>query len=921
MTGTTGGQHRRGGAAWGLLFWLFVLNAAVGASLGAALAGTANVAGAENFTDFDTALPTKILDINGELITELASDERRELIALGQLPQHMIDALLTREDRIFYEHRGFSVKAVLRAAVGLVSQNSFGGGSTLTQQIAGTLYCDRQEYSIKRKLKELWWAIQMERRWSKDEILEIYLNKIYFGGGAYGVNAASKYYFGHDAQAITPAEASMLVIQLSNPSYYNPFEHPNRAMERQKDVLTSMVSSGYISMEEADESFDEYWALFDYTRTGSSWHMMQDDKAPWFSEYVRRELSGMIYGADDIYKSGFTVYTTLNLSHQRAAEEIMSEYIAAANRMYQRTMSSHERSAFSRYVPLADLLSLTFNLPDLRMGQARNKNLTMAHYRDEINPIIDVLSMICGADSLKTEVVNKGNALSKLNAEKTTIEGTMVSIDSTTGYINALVGGSKYDQENQFIRAMQAKLQPGSTFKPLYYSEAIESGKFTMTSTIMDAPVVFHKEDGSPYIPQDFKGQWEGEVEFWYALAHSMNVPSIKVLDAVGFDAAIKRSSSLLGIPESELDSRGFLRVYPLGLGVCSVRPVELARAYATIANRGREVEPIAILRVEDKNGNVILNPGKEHEKRMREADQLLSEQTAFIMQEIMKKTVQSGTLRYGSDWDSSYYVTGKRKGRGNKFRFTDPQTDKTFSMPVAGKTGTTQNWADAWAAGFTPYYTAVFWFGFDKPGQSLGLSITGSTLAGVAWGDFMNAANQGKGYKSFFEARPEGLVALEVCSQSGGLLTPECGSSKVVGWYLSGTEPVEPCKKHTDSSGRDLAEQRLKQARIRSGYGFKQMDEGPLSVDLSFLEKEIPPAQQHEEQGTPSEDDWEDEDSWDWWTSWQSQSEQNASGEGEDEDEWSWGQWSWYTDEDESQQQQPDQESSDQDYTNWLLD
>ena len=818
-----------------LLFFALVF----GSLLGAGLAATRNTINTENFTDFETSLPTRLLDINGELITEFASDERREIIALKNLPQHMIDALLTREDRIFYSHHGFSVKALFRAVVGVLTRNSLGGGSTLSQQIAGTLYCDRQEYSVKRKLKELWWAIQMERRYSKDEILELYLNKIYFGGGTYGVNAASKYYFGHDATEITPAESAILVIQLSNPSFYNPFEHPNRAMARQKDVLEAMVNSGYISQQQADDSFDTYWANFDYTRTNASAHAMQNDEAPWFSEYVRRNLSGMIYGTEDIYTSGFTVNTTLNLSHQKAAEEVMQDYIHAANRIYQRTMNSHERATFSKYIPLTELFSLVFNLPDLKLGEQRNQATAMNHYRDEINPIIDVMSMVCGIESLKTEIVNKGNSLIQQKAEKTTIEGTMIAIENSTGYIDALVGGSKYDKTNQFIRAVQAKLQPGSTFKPLYYSEAIESQKFTMTTIISDTPQVFHKEDGTPYIPQDFKGQWEGDVEFWYALAHSMNVPSIKVLDTIGFDSAIKRTSALLGIPSNEFEARHFEPVYPFGLGVCSVRPIEVAKAYATIANRGKEVKPIAILSVEDKNGNIIFNPGKEQadaQKSKNGSKQILTEETAFIIQEIMKNTVASGTLRYGSDWDSTYWVTGKRKGRGNKFNFVN-SNGKTFQMPVAGKTGTTQNWADAWAAGFTPYYTSVFWFGFDKPGQSLGLSITGSTLAGVAWGDFMNAANKDKPYKPFYDEKPKDLIQLEVCTRSGGILTPECGSNRITAYYYPGTEPTEPCKKHTDDSGRNLGAARLKKARIKAGYNFDEgIDDSPLMVDLSFL-------------------------------------------------------------------------------------
>ena len=251
-----------------VLLSLLTVNAILfGALLGWGLSETQNIKNTEYFTEFETALPTKLLDINGEVITEFTSDEKREIIAYQDLPQQMVDALITREDRVFYAHNGYTIKAVLRAIMGKLTGQSLGGGSTLTQQIAGTLYCDRTDMSYSRKIKELWWAIQMERRYSKNEILELYLNKIYFGGGTYGVNAASKYYFGHSATEITPAEAAILVIQLSNPAFYNPFDHPNRAQERQHDVLTAMVDAGFITKEEATESFNDYWATFDYTRT------------------------------------------------------------------------------------------------------------------------------------------------------------------------------------------------------------------------------------------------------------------------------------------------------------------------------------------------------------------------------------------------------------------------------------------------------------------------------------------------------------------------------------------------------------------------------------------------------------------------------------------------------------------------------
>ena len=809
------------------IFWfsaLFFAAIVFGSLLGLGLSETVNIKNTEYITSFDTALPTKLLDINGELITEFASDEKREIISLNRLPQHMIDALLTREDRIFYKHHGFSFKAVMRAVVGKLTGRSLGGGSTLTQQIAGTLYCDRSDMSILRKIKELWWAIQMERHLSKNEILELYLNKIYFGGGTYGVNAASKYYFGHSAEEITPAEAAILVIQLSNPAFYNPFDHPNRAMDRQKDVLNFMVKAGYISKENADDSFEDFWSNFDYTRTSTSAYMMRDDKAPWFSEYVRRELGNMIYGSQSIYTSGFTVNTTLNLKHQQHAQRIMEKYIRIANERYQAEHSSRSEMAFTTYIPMTELLSLVFNLPAIKVSEQRAEAIANAAYMSQINPILDVVTMMTGCNNLKVSIINRANSETKKESEKTTIEGTMVSLENDTGYITALVGGSKFDQENQFIRAVQARVQPGSSFKPLYYTEAIDSRKFTPVTPISDTPVVFHTADGKPYIPLNFKGEWEGDVEVWYALCRSMNIPSLKVLDGIGFDAAINRAVSLLGISKEELPSRAFVPGYPLGLGVCSVRPIEMARAFSIIASGGKEITPMAIRTVEDRNGNIIMNPEREIREAQRakgEAIQILSPQTAFVMSKLLENTVNGpGTLRAQS-WKFDY-----KTDKGQK-----------YSIHAGGKTGTTQNWADAWTVGFTPYNTAAFWFGFDKPGQSLGLKITGATLAGFAWGDYMREIHRGMLSKDFNKPA-EGVIEVTVCSVSGKIPTPECRKTTTQ-WVLAGTQPTDICPVHGGkaSSTSSVSIARLKGEMIQSGIRIRSdFDFVPLKLNLDFL-------------------------------------------------------------------------------------
>ncbi|MBR0031438.1 MAG: PBP1A family penicillin-binding protein [Treponema sp.] len=815
-----------------------------GSLLGYALSTTKYIKDNEQFIEFSTALPTKLLDINGELITEFASEEKREIISIKKLPHQMIEALLSREDKNFYSHPGFNIFALFRALIGQILNKNLGGGSTLTQQIAGTLYCDRTEMSYKRKLKELWWAIQMERRYSKDEIMELYLNKIYFGGGTYGVSAACKYYFGHDASTITPAEAAILVVQLSNPAYYNPFEHPERAMDRQQDVLKKMVASGYLTQEEADESYEDYWATFDYTRTSSAAVFSHDDKAPWFSEYVRRELGSMIYGTDDIYTSGFTVNTTLNLKNQAAAQESLDKYIAQANKTYQRVSTERSNSALRTYTPLSELLILTFNLRGIKLSQQRNETISMNTYTNTINPIVDVMSLMFGIDTLKMGIVNKSNAIAKSNVGKNTIEGTMVALENDTGYITSLVGGSKFDSENQFIRAVQAKVQPGSSFKPLYYSAAIDSRQFTAGSIISDTPVVFHTPDGKPYIPQNFRGEWKGDVELWYALAHSMNVPSLKILDGIGFDAAIDRAIALLGIPEEEIPSRAFVPGYPIGLGVCSVRPIEIARAYCVFANNGKNVTPIAIRNVEDKNGNIILNPERdlrEKQKTRGNSNQVISPQTAYVMTQILENTVRSGTLAAPT-------------ASGTKFQYKREDGSR-YTIPAAGKTGTTQNWADAWAVTYTPYYTAAFWFGFDKPGQSLGLQLTGSTLAGPAVTEFMRKAHEGLPYKDF-QKPAGGVVAATVCATSGMIPTEDC-DRKVTLWYLEGTEPTEECTVHSPTlTVRSLAVMRLEKDLYKAGFAteFLVPDDEPLSFNLD--EEKVTEEQDEVQEGQSEEAD-----------------------------------------------------------------
>ncbi|GMO21223.1 MAG: PBP1A family penicillin-binding protein [Spirochaetaceae bacterium] len=758
----------------------------LGVVLGMALAETSNVINQENFDTISPALPTKVVDINGTLITEYAADEKREMISISELPRHLIYAALAREDPNFYNHRGFSIRAIARALYGRITRQRLGGGSTITQQVAGTIYTNRMEYSISRKMRELWWAIQMERRYTKNEILEIYLNYMYMGPGVYGVEAASKYFFGHSAREITLAESAVLVVQLSSPARYNPLANPNEAMNRQLSVLNRMVELGFTSKEDAEKSFNDYWANYDYTRTVQSAYYSRDDKAPWFSEYVRRELDSMMYATMNYYRDGYTVHTTLDLNMQQAAVRHMESGIKRANRIYKASGGNRLVRAENQYIPIVNMLSLAFDINMLRgTGAAQNRIRAENRYTRTYNPIIDMAALAFGIEDLK-KISSAGWKEMRNTEEQNIVEGALIIIENETGYIKAIVGGSKFDENNQFIRATQGRLQPGSSFKPLYYSAAIDSGKFTPSTMIQDIPAVYYNTDGTPYIPLNFRGEFKGPVLLYEALAHSMNVPSIKVLDTIGFDAAIDRASMLLGINDPEAKRRIFPHVYPLGLGIISIAPINMARAFATFANEGREVVPIAIRSIEDRNGKIIVDNEREVRQKQRakgSAEQLISPQNAYVMTTLLRKTLEMGTLG----------------GQGGKFIWKSANGENV-RIAAAGKTGTTQNWADAWTVGFTPYYTTAIWFGFDRPGNSLGLELTGATLAGPVWGDFMREVHTGLPSREF--TRPAtGVVDIRVCATSGQLLTSKCNSGSVVLSFLDKYRPPGYCSYHENAS------------------------------------------------------------------------------------------------------------------------
>jgi penicillin-binding protein 1A len=785
----------------------------IGLGLGLSLAMTANIKNQEDFVELAPALPTRLLDINENLITEFASEEKREMVSLSELPRHLIHAVISREDPDFYNHRGFSIRAITRAVIGQVIGKQLGGGSTITQQVAGTLYCDRNERTIKRKIRELWWAFQIERRYTKNEILEIYLNYMPMGPGTYGVETASKYFFNHSAREVDLAEAAVLAVLLSGPSRFDPLKNPNQARDRQHFVLERMIQFGYADKYEAESSFNEFWNNFDYTKPALSAYLTREDKAPWFSEYVRRELDVLMYGTRDYYRDGYVVHTTLNLAHQEAADLYIADGLERGNAEYAALNRRSNIQAERVYLPIVNLLTLTFDLTGIREATAgQHEGRAVSRYTHTINPVVDMAALVFGISELK-DITNPGFAQLRTSIEQNVVEGALITIENETGYITA-IGGSKYDESNQLIRAAQASVTPGSAYKPLYYSAAIDSRKFTAASLIYDIPMAFHNEDGTPYIPNNYGGAWRGPLLLYTALALSLNIPALKVLETIGFDAAISRSSTLLGITDEAKIRSIFPRVYPLGLGIISVSPLQMARAFSVFANQGRDVTPIAIRTVEDRNGRVVFDierDVRQRQRRLANNGQVVSPQNAYIMTRLMEFVVTGGTLAYGT-------------ASGSKMTYKD-NDGKTFRMPLAGKSGTTQNWSDAWVVGYSPYYTTAMWYGFDKPGNSLGISQTGERLTAPLWGDYMTDIHKGLAQKSF--TRPSGIYDVAVCRGSGLLMTDSCTQGAIYLPFMEGTVPARYCDLHGSGGSLQGTRPTVTSTRLNE-------------IDTSFLD-EIP--------------------------------------------------------------------------------
>ncbi|TAL36654.1 MAG: PBP1A family penicillin-binding protein [Spirochaetes bacterium] len=691
-----------------------------GIMFGYVTAQVKNFSGIKNLRQFQPSLPSKLYDVNGEQISELFL-EKRDLVPYEKLPKNLINAFVAAEDRDFYRHFGINPAAIVRAmGKNLLAGRVVQGGSTITQQLAKRLFTS-QKRTIARKAIEAILALQIEKKFSKEEILEMYFNQIFLGRGCYGISAAAHLFFNKDVAYLTVGESSVLAALPSAPGKYSPLINTHESFKKHWDTLSRMVDAGYLTQEKAEKVYAEFWPKYvdsiktEYTTKTA--YTGNQDLAPYFTDYVRQILTAR-YGRDAVYSEGFKVYTTLNLKRQEIAQRYFQSGVERQNEISEQANKFGEgavdRGLFGAY----GVLSSVFSLPPVLV-----KNDTETIFKktmvDELLDSIDVLALLTGADAPQKTIETFRSIISGISSTLK-VEGAFIAVEPQTGHITSMIGGSGFSVDNQYNRAVQARRQPGSAFKPFVYGSGIEGKIIHPGTTLPDAPIVDIDSSGETWAPSNYEGNFSGMVSLSTALAASINVISVRIYDLVGADRIIQYAAKMMKVPESR-----FTPAPALALGSSEVTPFELCTGFAIYANRGRDVFPYAVRYVTDRDGNELANIEEEvgnivATKEMDGSIQVIPEWVAYIMTTMMKGVIEGGT------------ATEAIRGQA------------AFSKECAGKTGTTSNWSDAWFCGFTTDVCAVVWFGYDRAFMSLGKHQAGSGVAAPVWGNYMREIYNG---------------------------------------------------------------------------------------------------------------------------------------------------------------------------------
>lgn len=768
--------------------FILLFSICVAVVLGFVLGNLNNMDKIENLLESKKpSLPSVLLDRNGKVITEFYSDEKRDIVSLETIPEFLIQGLIAWEDESFYHHHGVNPIAIMRAMVNNMLGHPVSGASTLTQQLSRTIFLNN-EFSLKRKIKELWISFQLEKRYTKNEILSLYLNHVPFGYGLNGVQSASQFFFNKDVSDLTYAEAASLITVISNPTFYSFIRFPQNHKKKQREVLAKMVRRGIIAKEDSDKSFDAYWKRWQMTSQSSRGAFYnREDKAPFFSNWVLQQIEKDL-PSYNVYKDGLTIRTTLNLDYNQYADKLVKKLLEKQQKVFDEEQEKNFDVIQNKYIDAISLMSHTFGLSNVNIGRDSLLKRGITEYQNKINSPLNLTAKLLGLENLDELTENSYTFSEATQKKNEDVQAAVLAIDNTTGQILTMIGGKHFDVNNRFNYAMQGRRQPGSSFKPLVYSAAFDTGRYTASTVILDEPTVFTfgSEDSDDwYKPQNYGGLYYGKVSVRRALRRSLNIPAVKIFYDIGKDnnykVPIDRAAQLLGInAQSEIDAR-FGREASTVLGTGSVSLAEMVNAYSVFANQGQRRVMNCILSVEDRDGRVIWEPWNDVEKYYRDNKkklQVISAQNAFLVTDVLKGTVHS---------PDGFLYKAKRRIVASGRPFPD--------VELAAKSGTTQLWSDGWVLGYSPEITLGIWIGFKQYGLSLGYGQDGAVILGDTWVDYMRMAHLSSNKESLYFQAPANLSRIKVCAASGKLPSEACNEELVYPeYFLPGTLPKTTC-------------------------------------------------------------------------------------------------------------------------------
>lgn len=704
------------------------------------------------------SLPTNIFDRHGVKVDEVFI-YRRKLVTYDQLPQNVINGLLAKEDTRFFEHHGIDPLRMLKAAwVNLITFSTAQGASTLTQQTARQFFLTLDKTWI-RKISEIMLALKIEHEFTKEEILTLYLNKVNFGD-AWGISAASEYYFDKRVEDLSLSEGATLIGLLPAPNRYKPTRNPVQARRQRNIVLQRMLEEGYIAQPEFLAASSEPIILAETSNTNS-------EAAAYYVEYVRRVLLQLL-GSRQLYEGGLNVYTAMDFSMQRAAHQALVRGVTVVDRRRGYRGAEDKVELDAKGLPsdeVLEALNPSLAVDAGRTARAVVLEVTPGRARVAIAPDVDGIiawdsirtrwpvrinpqneneplynhnlkDLLAPGDLIQVRGMGREPGSGKLLLDlyqEPVINGGVYALDPRSGEVLAMVGGTRFgrgDGASEFIRATQAERQPGSAFKPIIYAAAIDEG-YTPATILDDSPRVFTLASGKKHIPQNYDNTFLGHLTLREALIRSRNVPTVQLVDEMGPRKVVQYARKLgitTRIPEESL----------IALGTHSVKLSELTRAYATFANGGNLTTPLYVLKVTDQKGNVLI-------ENKPTSQQVISPETAYLVSDMLLDVVRSPN------------------GTGH-------HVAEVMRRPAAGKTGTTQNYTDAWFMGFIPQLVAGVYVGFDDVSHTLGPSETGSRAALPIWLEFMNQAEAGLPIETF---APPPTVVMHRVNSNGQLLGP----------------------------------------------------------------------------------------------------------------------------------------------------